>query len=294
MISILIPTKDYDCHQLIEELHRQGEALRERYEIIIGEDGTSKENLKLNIAAEFLPNCRRIIREQNIGRANIRNVLAIEAKYPNLLFIDSDAIVEKEDFLKCYTEELKEHEVVCGGLYHTDKQPDRSFALRYKYEKKADKYRSAEIRNKNPYDKFTTFNFAIRKEIFSTIFFNPDIVQYGYEDTLFGKELEKRKVLPIHIDNKLLHNGLEDSATYLSKIEQSIRTLVSIQDRIGTTPLLEAAARLKRWHLKGVFTIFWKVTRRRLVKNLLGSNPSLKIFNIYKLGYFCSLIKQGG
>ena len=50
MLSILIPTKDYDCHQLVEELQKQGEALDCPYEIILGEDGTSPENLKFNIA----------------------------------------------------------------------------------------------------------------------------------------------------------------------------------------------------------------------------------------------------
>ena len=51
---------------LVEELHKQGEELGVPYEILVGEDGTSSENLRLNIAAEILPNCRRIIREKNI------------------------------------------------------------------------------------------------------------------------------------------------------------------------------------------------------------------------------------
>ena len=106
MLSILIPTKDHDCHRLVEELHRQGEKLDCPFEIILGEDGTLPGNLRLNMSTELLENCRRVIHKKNIGRANIRNLLAMEARYRNLLFIDNDAVVEKDDFLKCYIEAL--------------------------------------------------------------------------------------------------------------------------------------------------------------------------------------------
>lgn len=289
MLSILIPTKDYDCHQLVEELQKQGEALDCPYEIILGEDGTSPENLKFNMAVELLDNCRRVIRIKNIGRANIRNELAMEAIYPNILFIDCDAIVEKRDFLQCYIDALKENQVVCGGLYHADIMPNKECALRYKYEKEADKYRDASTRNKSPYDKFTTFNFAIRREVFTSIFFNSGIKRYGYEDTLFGKELERCGYKIHHIDNKLLHNGLESSVLYLAKIEQSLITLKEIEKEIGSTPLLNAVATLRQWKMEKTFLFFWCCTKRLMRRNLTGSNPSLKIFNIYKLGYFLSL-----
>lgn len=286
MISVLIPAKDYCCKQLIEELHKQGEELQVPFEILIGEDGTSPENLQLNMSAEVLPFCRRIIRTENIGRANIRNLLALEARFENLLFIDCDAIVEKDNFLAAYITALNDAEVVCGGLYHTNKLPGKEYTLRFKYEKKADKSRSATIRSTAPYDKFTTFNFAIHKELFTSIFFNTEITQYGYEDTLLGKELEKRNANILHIDNPLLHNGIEDNATYLSKVEQSIKTLISIKEEIASTPLLDCAAKLQRYHLAGLFLFLWKATQKQMRRNLLGKNPSLKILNIYKLGFF--------
>lgn len=289
MLSILIPTKDHDCHRLVEELHRQGEKLDCPFEIILGEDGTLPGNLRLNMSTELLENCRRVIHKKNIGRANIRNLLAMEARYRNLLFIDNDAVVEKDDFLKCYVEALKENEVVCGGLYHAAELPDRECTLRYRYEKKADTTRDAATRSKTPYKNFTTFNFAIRRDIFISILFNTSIVDYGYEDTLFGKELERRGHNILHIDNKLLHNGLERNAIYLAKVEQSLMTLKGISREIGSTPLLDCVVKLRKWHLTGLFMIYWRWSRKRLRKNLLGNNPSLKKFNIYKLGYYISL-----
>ncbi|MBR2318249.1 MAG: glycosyltransferase [Bacteroidaceae bacterium] len=289
MLSILIPTKNYDCHLLVEELHKQGEKLGLPYEVILGEDGTSKNELHTNSCIDSLPHCRRIILDKSIGRAAIRNRLADEALYGNLIFIDSDAIAEKSDFLELYATSLKEYEVVCGGLYHANKMPDTSCSLRYKYEKKADKKRNAEVRNKAPFDKFSTFNFAIRKELFQSIRFNEGITRYGHEDTLFGKELEKLGAKLIHIDNKLLHNGLESNDIYLNKVEQSISTLIDIKEIIGTTPLLKAAEKLNRMHLTWLFATLWKWFHKAMRKNLTSSNPSLMVLALYKLAYYCHL-----
>lgn len=288
MLSILIPTKDYDCHLLVEELQRQGEALGYPYEIMLGEDGTRPENLRLNMSAELLDNCRRIIMEKNIGRANIRNALALEAKYHDILFIDCDAIVEKPDFLECYIKALQENEVVCGGLYHAEKQPDTECSLRFRYEKEADKQRDAATRNKAPYERFTTFNFAIRRELFMSILFNPNIVRYGHEDTLFGKELERGGHSILHIDNRLLHNGLESNPIYLAKVELSILTLNEIKDSIGSTPLINAAEKLQKWHMHGIFMFFWRIFKGTIRKNLLSKSPSLAMLKIYKLGFYLS------
>ena len=289
MLSILIPTKDYDCHRLIKELHRQGQALDIPFEILVGEDGTSAANLNLNNTSDYLPNYRRIVKTHNIGRAKMRNLLALESRYSNLIFIDSDAIVEKSDFLAIYTEALKSYSVVCGGLYHADKCPNNNCSLRYRYEKETDKKRDALTRSKAPYDRFSTFNFAIKKDIFVAILFDDSITRYGHEDTLFGKELEKRGIKIKHIENRLLHNGLEDNATFLAKTEQALFNLKEMKDKIGETPLLIAVHKLQKFHLEGLFMAFWKRCKGILKKNLLGNKPSLKIFNIYKLGYYISL-----
>lgn len=294
MLSILIPVKDYNCSPLIETLHSQGERLQAPYEILIGEDGSSKELLALNAIADRLPNCRRIIRERNVGRAAIRNLLASEAQYPNLIFIDCDAAAEREDFLSAYSEALKECPVVCGGLYHAERQPAGNCTLRYRYEKKADRLRDAATRSKTPYDKFTTFNFAIKREVFEQIRFDESITEYGYEDALFGKELKERGIAIKHIDNPLMHTGLEDSKIYLSKVERSLHTLARIKDKIGSTTLTNAAVRLERCRLTWLFMAFWRTARPLLVKNLLSTAPSLKALNIYKLGYYiqCKRDKQ--
>ncbi len=292
MLSILIPVKDFCCCTLIEELHRQGEALGAPFEILVGEDGTSAASLCLNSIADTLPHCRRIVKEENIGRARIRNLLAMEAQYPGLIFIDCDAVVERDSFLAAYAHALEGHDVACGGMYHASELPHEGCSLRYRYEKKADRKRSAAIRSKAPYDRFTTFSFAIKREVFISILFDSSITRYGYEDALFGKELEKRGISILHIDNPLLHSGLEENAVFLTKTEQALETLAGIAGKIGDTPLLAAARRLGEWHIEGVFFSLWKCCRNLLKKNLLGRRPSLWVFNVYKLGYYISIQRK--
>ena len=292
MLSILIPVKNFDCSRLVNELHKQGEALDFPYEVIVAEDGTDDSMLHLNAMADSLTNCRRIVKDINIGRAAIRNFLASEAKYRNLVFIDCDAVVEKQDFLKTYAHALKDNKVVCGGLYHADNIPDKECTLRYRYEKEADKTRDAQTRSKAPHDRFTSFNFAIDKELFNSILFDISITKYGYEDVLFGKELEKRGISICHIENRLLHSGLENNATFLAKTEQALATLVTVKEKVGNTPLLDTADKLNRYHLTWLFMAYWKCSRKRLRRNLLGNSPSLTKFNIYKLGYYISLNRQ--
>ncbi len=292
MLSILIPTKDYDCKRLVKALYEQVEKLQQPCEIVVAEDGSSPEGIAMNSSLSTLPYCRIITLKENIGRAKIRNLLAYEAKYRNLLFIDCDAIVEKEDFLSKYIEALKDNLVVCGGLYHADRQPNPHCSLRYRYEKQADKRRCADIRKKNPYNNFSTFNFAIERVLFLSILFNEKITHYGHEDTLFGYILRDRRITIKHIDNALLHNGLESNDIYLKKVEESVKTLVELRGEIDDTPLLSCVKKIERLHLTSFVAIMWQATRGILKSNLLGKRPSISLLNIYKLGYFCYLTRR--
>ena len=108
----------------------------------------------------------------------------------------------------------------------------------------------------------------------------------------FGKELEKRNIRITHIDNPLLHCGLEKNEIFLAKTEQALRNLATIKESIGNTPLIAVAKKLKRYHIVWLFMLYWRFRRKSLRKNLLGSNPSLEKFNIYKLGYYITAGKN--
>ena len=87
MLSILIPTYNYDVTRLVTELHRQALNTYVDFEILVMEDG-STQFLEENKAISNLQFCHYTALSHNIGRSAIRNRLADEARYGHLLFIE--------------------------------------------------------------------------------------------------------------------------------------------------------------------------------------------------------------
>lgn len=266
-ISILIPVYRWDSSQLVADLKKQAEALHISYEIIEADD----ERLQF-------------------GRAKVRNFLASKAKGELLLFIDCDAAVDNDEYLKRYLDVADKAPVVCGGLHHADKLPSPSVSLRWRYEKKADKKRAAKYRNRHPYAQFSTFNFLIRHDVFSDIQFDESCKGYGHEDTLFGAELKEKKIPILHIDNPLRHDGLETNGRYLAKTREALRNLRRKQTELtGFSPLLRTYHMLVRLGLDERLANFFEAHRDWFEKMMKKKNPSLFLFKIYKLGYYCHI-----
>ena len=91
--------------------------------------------------------------------------MAQQAKYNNLLFLDCDISIDKDDFLAAYLPYLNSGHVVCGGVNYQLKKPEKSRELRWKYGK-AREEKNASIRNQSPYQSFTAFNLLVPKTIF--------------------------------------------------------------------------------------------------------------------------------
>lgn len=291
MLSILIPTHDYTCYQLVHDLHEQAEQLGVPYEIIVAEDGSrSQVNIIANHKIEELSHCRHLVRKENVGRAAIRNELAATAQYDWLVLMDSDAQVEKPDFLRTYLQYLGKAEVVVGGLYHQATNHDPSRSLRFKYEKAADTHRSAAERNQNPYLQLSLFNIMLHKPTFMQILLDKDCTDYGYEDALFGVELQKKGIPILHIDNPLLHKGLNTNESFLRKSETALRTLKKLNGRMEQhSHVGRTYQQLQRFHLAGAMRLFFRLFRPLMRQNLLSQHPSLFWFSVYKLGYYTTL-----
>ena len=288
MLSILIPTYNYDCTQLVRDLHLQTEQLGVDYEIIVADDASPiAEYRERNREINTLPHCRLVELEKNVGRARIRNRLADEARYEWLLFIDSDAEVISDSFIVDYLK-YADADVVCGGLCHADALPSPEVSLRYAYEKRADRRRSASFRAQRPYEQFTPFNFMIRRKVFKSIRFDECITEYGHEDTLFGIELGKRRSCIRHIDNPLCHVGLEGNERFLEKTRAALRNLALLEDcMLGHSSLLKLYGLLCRLGLDGVIARWFVCREQAITARLMKAAPSLRLFFAYKLGYYC-------
>lgn len=284
-ISILIPTYNTDCTALVNALRKQADTLMTDYEIIVADDASpDKQAVKPNATINALPHCRLMMLSANKGRAAIRNFLAQEAQYDWLLFIDSDMVVCREDFLRRYAESTGAS-VYDGGVTIA-RCIDGN--LRSMYEKAAEQQHTAEKRQLTPYQHFHTANFMASKEVMQRYPFDERFRHYGYEDVLFGKRLKEAGIPVCHIDNPLSFEVFEDNGHFVAKAEEGLRTLHQFSEELqGYSGLLDIVRKLgplapfiRLWHRVNAA---WE---RRL---LTGRHPNLTIFSLYRLGYYLSL-----
>ena len=232
-ISLLIPVLDYDIVTLVYSMKDAMGKVPEFCEILIGDDGSSQEYGEKYHSLET-KNVRVVSSEKNIGRAAIRNKLALEAKGDFLLFIDADVILPgtAEAYILKWLPYLNKSRVICGGiLYHESPPGDPDKILRWKYGRLREQKNAVE-RNKHPHSGFSTFNVLIERSVFSKIRFNEELKQYGHEDTLLGYQLKNAGIGILHIDNGLIHEGLEPNRDFLNKTKLGIENLSKLYDKV--------------------------------------------------------------
>ncbi len=140
---------------------------------------------------------------------------------------------------------------------------------------------------------FTTPNFLISKSIFNTIRFDETIKGYGHEDTVFGIKLHQLQINFIFIDNPVVHIGLENNEIYIQKNENAITNLFDLYQSgkydslIYESKLLHHYMLFKKLHLTGILAFKYRLLQRFLKHQLCSSNPSLLVFDLYKLLFLC-------
>ena len=287
-LSILIPIYNNDCRQQVTELCHQAEAIKGlMYEIVVADDGSPLcDIINLNKEIESLPNVRFICREKNSGRAAIRNFLANEAKYNWLLFMDGDMSIPSKEFLKNWVE-ADISQIGYGGYIVG---PGELSSLRYIYEKKCEPMHRAKERLKRPFLHFHTCNFLINKDLMLAHPFDERFRHYGYEDVLFGKQLRQAGVTISHIENPAGFFDYEDNEHFVNKTEEGLRTLYEFRNDLrGYSQMITFVEGI---HIRMVreFIVLWhKMFGKMERQNLCGEKPSLRLFKLYKLGYYLNL-----
>ncbi|SFA88772.1 Glycosyltransferase, GT2 family [Flavobacterium swingsii] len=297
MLSILIPTYNYNTFSLVEELTNQAIATGISFEIIVLDDGSTDQiSLKENSKINTLENCSYKILEKNIGRSAIRNLLAKTAKFENLLFLDSDTIPTYGNFISEYIAHINDDEkIIYGGILYQKEKPNKTKILRWVYGNKREAL-LVEQRNKNCYLSFLTLNFLIKKSVFNKVIFNESIPNLRHEDTLFSFELKQKNIPVFHINNPVYHLGLESSIDFLKKSEESIIGLhYLISHRLilpEYTKLSKTYFYLEKMKLIGIFRFMFNKSQFLLKKNLLSENPSLFVYDLYRIGYYCKSVQK--
>lgn len=296
MLSILIPTFNYDITPLVNSLFHQAQKATIVFEIIVMEDGSTLFKNK-NKSISTLEGCKYIELPHNIGRSAIRNKLADTATYHHLLFLDCDSEPASNDFIQKYLTYCKDDCVVMGGRVYDENEKNPEKSLISTYGRKRERYNSS-VKNKSAHQMFMTPNFLIPKTIFNKVRFDETIVGYGHEDTIFGLELEQLNIHFSLIDNPVFHRGLEDNTTFLTKTEYALENLYRIY-LTGKYPTLAIRSKvlhtfvtLKKLKAINLIVALFTFLKPLLVKNLKGPHPKLLLFDFYKLGHLCTIYKK--
>lgn len=301
-MSILLPSYNNVCVSLVQVLQRQADALRGkldkpfRYEIIVADDGsTDAACIDANRVIGDMLHCRYLRMEQNVGRAQIRNVLISESRGDYVLLIDSDLFLCDDNYLYKYATSTAD--VVYGGtriggegLAMVDNEANTENLkgnLRYIYEKKAEPSHRAAFRQLRPNQEISVCNLYARRDIMEAHPFDSRFKAYGYEDVLFGKRLAESGIEVTHIDNPVLINEFESNSVFVKKTEEAILTLCRFeQDLEGYSNLKTKVTTLGRYIPLSLFRLWHRIMKNKEKRNLTGSKPSLLLFKLYKLGFF--------
>lgn len=287
MLSILIPTYQYNVLPLVKELHQQGINCKVAFEIIVLDDASNKpiaDHLQIN----SLPFCSYLSLDKNIGRSAVRNKLAEKAQYANLLFLDADVWPKDNLFIQRYVNLCDDltNKVYFGGYCYISKSVNKTNSLRYFYGK-AREEQPADMRNDNPYAFVFSGNFLVDKECFLALQI-PDINVYGM-DIYVAYLLQKNKCNVQHINNEIIHLGIEANELFLKKALVSVayrkENWLHIPEIVEVNKLLKCYKKLNVPFVNGLCKIVFLVTNQPLKRLFLKPKPYLWAFDLYRLLY---------
>ena len=295
MLSILIPTYNYNVYPLVTELKSQADALAIAYEILV-QDDASKTFLKENSKINLLQHCSYTLNDENLGRGNNVNLLNNRAQFDYVLIMEADAFPEKRNYLQNLIASINSQtQALFGGVTYPNIKPEKDKLLRWKYGNKRESIPLSKRLN-NPYHFVFTWNLLLKKELLTNNHFPYNVKDYGYEDLVFIKQLKENNITVKHIENRLVHLNTETSLTFIKKAEKAVTTLNQLikSNKINfkDTKIGKAYLIIRFWQLDSLFHFLFERLSKQMIINLTSSKPNLIVLDLYKLGYFCLLNKK--
>jgi len=295
MLSVLIPVFRVDVTQLVTDLHFQCSELKIPFEIRLQDDFSpdSFRTKNCTLASLF----QEVIYQENalnLGRSITRNILMEEAQFEWMYFLDCDSDISQNPALLKQFWIQKNNEVLLSGgrIYQNHPPKNPEFYLHWLWGSKRELLDPSKRMN-DPINHFLSNNFLVHQTITSQVKFDPAIRGYGYEDTIFAAELIQKGFTIQHIENPLVHIGLDAFNDFIRKIEESLINIQKIE-QIYSERSLDSP-------LKSKLISTWKKYRNiippwmpkpflpTLKLILKGRNTNLFAFDLYRLFYLFSL-----
>ncbi len=293
MISVLIPTFNYDITDLVATIHNQLSESGVQFEIICHEDGSDNKKHTSNKSITNFDHTKHLISKNNIGSVFSRQKLAEEAQYSWLLFLDADVMPKFNDFITKYINVIykNSHSAIYGGICYHNKNINPNTSLRWKYGRLKEQV-SAKKRNKLPFKHLLSANFLIRKDVFMLL--NSKITENSYGlDNYFSALFKQNNYSVLHINNETFHLGIEENYIYLKKKKKAAKTLLHLY-RLGKLKtsqngLLSLYITCEKVGMHYIFSYFYTYCKTIMETHLLGKNPAIEILQLYRISYLCYL-----
>ena len=289
MLSILIPTHNFNVEKLVVELHNQASSCNIDFEIIIGDDFSSK--IVYNNSELIKTDQIQLYRfESCIGRTEMRKQLSLKAKYSWILYVDADMIPNGKKYILNYLISIQNNpdkKIFFGGYSYPNQYSDKS-RLRFRYGIKRE-FKSALKREIKPYRNIYSGNMLISRETFELINISLEN-SYGL-DLAFSGQLEYLKIPFKHIDNYTCHMGIDNNNNFLLKTKEASITIRNLYDQnlinSKQSKLVWTYKLLKKLHLVKIVKLKGKLLSPLIYWMLINFRVPLITLDFYKFYHFC-------
>ena len=293
MITFCIPIYNQDVNQLVDTIIEQAKAIDLTFQVLCFDDMSTEEYKKLNSKLGLKLNVSYTELSENIGRSRIRNKMAKFARYDWMVFLDGDSQILNEDFVANYLEIKGKQSVVYGGRKYQKEKPGNDHSLHYKYGKKVESI-PVQKRLQDRYTSFLSNNFLVSAWVMSRYPFDETLSTYGYEDLEWAERLKKDNIMIHHIDNPIIHLGLDTNESFMSKTEEGIRNLVELYSskKIKKSRLIKFYKTWQSLFLLPVIRLWFKSRGVKTTNKLKSGKGSLFSLQFYKLVLFDHYLQQ--
>lgn len=293
MLSILIPTYNYDVSSLVEILHIQCTKSQIEFEILVNDDASQEVPVNKHLEQKF-NSCEVFVQPENKGLSFSRNFLISQSKFSWILLLDADVLPVSENFIKEYLKYTQsDYHIINGGLQYYEVPPRPEELLRWKYGINREALDIKQRLKDSHKNSFLSSNLLVHRSVFDTVTYDSTITQYGYEDLVFQKQVNELNYKVLQIDNAVYHLKLDTSEGFLNKSKQSLQNL-SYLIKLGKldyrdTKISKLYTFIKLPVIKQLTSFLFDVFENNMQRHLKSPSTSLFIFDLYRIGYLTKI-----
>ena len=97
----------------------------------------------------------------------------------------------------------------------------------------------------------------------------------------------------LHIDNPVVMTEFEQNPDYMAKTERNLRTLYTFRNELrGYSRLLTLVQGIHISAILWLIRLWHRMFGATEKRNLCGSRPLLSLYQLYRLGYYLTLLKH--